>query len=155
MNIDLQPSEKHHISGRRTDASYLEYQPFDQGSGLTGKYFNRPNQTNTVSWTWTVSPSLINEARATFSLDDVYIPVNTALAGFNRSQFGINYPYLMPNGKDLPQKIPTVNVPNFYGLAGGPVPVSLVRTYLDGRRHLDQSLGQSHLQGRDVVGVFR
>ena len=34
--------EKHHISGRRTDASYFEYQPFDQGSGLTGKYFNRP-----------------------------------------------------------------------------------------------------------------
>jgi hypothetical protein len=122
VNIDLQPSDKHHISGRRTDASYFEYQPFDQGSGLTGKYFNRPNQTNTVSWTWTVTPSLINEARVTFSLDDVYIPVNTALAGFNRGQFGINYPYLMPNGKDQPQKIPTVNVPNFYGLSGGPYP---------------------------------
>ncbi len=122
VNVDLQPSDKHHISGRRTDASYFEYQPFDQGSGLTGKYFNRPNQTNTVSWTWTVTPSLINEARVTFSLDDVYIPVNTALAGFNRGQFGINYPYLMPDGKDQPQKIPTVNVPNFYGLAGGPYP---------------------------------
>ena len=78
------PRDKHRISGRRTDASYFEYQPFDQGSGLTGKYFNRPNQTNTVSWTWTISPTLINEARVTFSLDDVYIPVNTALAGFNR-----------------------------------------------------------------------
>ena len=122
VNIDMQPSEKHHISGRRTDASYFEYQPFDQGSGLTAKYFNRPNQTNTVSWSWTISPTLINEARATLSLDDVYIPVNTALAGFNRTQFGINYPYLIPNGKDLPQKIPTANVPNFYSLSGGPYP---------------------------------
>ncbi len=122
LNIDIQPSEKHRISGRRQDASYLEYQPFDQGSGLTGKYFNRPNQTNSVSWTWLISPTLINEARLTLSLDDVYIPVNTALAGFNRSQFGINYPYLMPAGKDLPGKIPTVNVPTFYGLAGGPYP---------------------------------
>ena len=122
VNIDLQPTEKQHISGRRTDASYFEYQPFDQGSGLTGKYFNRPNQTNTASWIWTISPSLINEARVTFSLDDVYIPVNTALAGFNRGQFGINYPYLMPDGKDQPQKIPTVNVPTFYGLSGGPYP---------------------------------
>jgi hypothetical protein len=121
VNIDLQPNEKHRISGRRTDASYFEYQPFDQGSGLTGKYFNRPNQTNAVSWTWTVSPTLINEARITLSLDDVYIPVNTALPGFHRDQFGINYPYLMPNGKDV-NKIPTVNVPNFYGLAGGPYP---------------------------------
>jgi hypothetical protein len=122
VNIDMQPSEKHHIAGRRTDASYFEYQPFDQGSGLTGKYFNRPNQTNTASWTWTMSPTLINEARVTLSIDDVYIPVNTALAGFNRSQFGINYPYLMPYGKDLPGKIPTANVPNFYSLSGGPYP---------------------------------
>ena len=121
FNIDWQPSEKHHISSRRTDASYYEYQPFDQGSGLTGKYFNRPNQTNTVAWTWTISPTLINEARATFSLDDVYIPVNTALAGFSRQTFGINFPFLFP-GKDIPNKIPTVAVPNFYGLAGGPYP---------------------------------
>jgi hypothetical protein len=121
VDIDIVASDKQKISGRRTDASYWEYQPFDQGSGLTGKYFIRPNQTNTVSWIWTVSPTLVNEARVTFSLDDVYIPVNTALAGFNRSQFGINYPYLF-GGKDIQGKIPTVNVPNFYGLAGGPYP---------------------------------
>jgi hypothetical protein len=121
VNIDFQPTDKQRISGRRSDASYFEYQPFDQGSGLTGKYFNRPNQTNTVSWTYTISPTLINEARMTLSLDDVYIPVNTALAGFNRSQFGINFPYLFP-GKDITGKIPTVNVPTLYGLAGGPYP---------------------------------
>ena len=122
LNGDFLPTERHHIEFRRTDFSYFEYQPFDQGSGLTGKYFNRPNQTNTLGWTWTLSPTMINEARATISLDDVYIPVNTALAGFDRSTFGIDYPYLLPNGKDLPGKIPTVNVPTFYGLAGGPYP---------------------------------
>ena len=92
------------------------------GSGLTGKYFNRPNQTNVVSLTSTISPSLVNEARLTLSIDDVYIPVNSALAGFNRQTLGITFPYLMPNGKDFPNKIPTVSVPNFYGLAGGPYP---------------------------------
>jgi hypothetical protein len=121
LSIDMLVTDKMRISGRRSEASYFEYQPFDQGSGETGKYFNRPNQTNTVSWTWTISPTLINEARATLSLDDVYIPVNTALSGFNRSQFGITYPYLF-GAKDIPGKIPTVNVPNFYGLAGGPYP---------------------------------
>ncbi|HXK02481.1 MAG TPA: carboxypeptidase regulatory-like domain-containing protein [Verrucomicrobiae bacterium] len=118
---DILATDKQRISGRRSDASYFEYQPFDQGSGTTGKYFNRPNQTNTVSWTYTISPTLINEARVTFSLDDVYIPVNTALSGFNRSTYGINYPFLF-GGKDIPGKIPTVNVPNFYSLAGGPYP---------------------------------
>jgi hypothetical protein len=121
LSIDLLATEKMRISGRRSDASYFEYQPFDQGSGETGKVFNRPNQTNTASWTWTISPTLINEARATLSIDDVYIPVNTQLSGFNRSLFGINYPYLF-GSKDIPGKIPTVNVPNFYSLAGGPYP---------------------------------
>jgi hypothetical protein len=121
LSIDLLATDKMRISGRRREASHFEYQPFDQGSGETGKYFNRPNQTNTVSWTWTISPTLINEARATFSLDDVYIPVNTQLSGFNRSQFGINYPYLF-EGKDIPGKIPSVNVPTFYSVAGGPYP---------------------------------
>ncbi len=122
INGDILPTEKHHIEVRRTDFSYLEYQPFDQGSGLTPKYFNRPNQTNTLAWTWTISPTMINEARATVSLDDVYIPVNTSAPGFDRSLFGIDYPYIFPSGKDIQGKIPTVNVPTFYGLAGGPYP---------------------------------
>ena len=122
INIDLIANDHNHIELRRQDATYFEYQPFDQGSGLTGKYFNRPNQTNVLGWTWTISPTLINELRGTASIDQVYIPVNTALAGFNRQTLGINYPYLLPNGKLLPNKIPTISVPNFYGLAGGPYP---------------------------------
>ena len=121
INGDILPTESHHIEFRRTDFSYLEYQPFDQGSGLTPKYFNRPNQTNTLAWTWTINPTMINEARATVSLDDVYIPVDPSGAGFNRSQLGINYPFIF-GSKDVSGKIPTISVPNFYGLAGGPYP---------------------------------
>jgi hypothetical protein len=122
INVDYVPSEKHHIEFRRSDATYFEYQPFDQGSGLTGKYFNRPNQTNALGWTWTVNQSMINEARASISIDDVYIPVNTALSGFNRQSLGIDFPFIFPGGKAAPNKIPTVNVPTFYSLAGGPYP---------------------------------
>ena len=121
-NGDYILNDKNHIEFRRADFAYFEYQPFDQGSGLTGKYFHRPNQTNAIALTTTISPSLINEVRATISVDDVYIPVNTALPGFNRSQFGINYPYLF-GGKDITGKIPTVSLnDNFYSLAGGPYP---------------------------------
>jgi hypothetical protein len=121
LSIDLNVTDNQRISGRKSGAQYFEYQPFDQNSGETGKYFNRPNQTNTVSYTYTISPTVINEARITFSLDDVYIPVNTSLPGFNRSQFGIDYPYIF-GGKDIPGKIPTINMPNFLTLAGGPYP---------------------------------
>lgn len=124
LNFDILPSDKHHIEFRKSDLAYFEFQPFDQGSGETAKYFNRPNQTNTLAWTWTISPTLINEARATVSLDDVYIPVDTSEIGFNRQDFTlpITYPYLFA-GKDVPGKIPTANLnDSFYSLAGGPYP---------------------------------
>jgi predicted heme/steroid binding protein len=36
--------------------------------------------------------------------------------------FGLNYPYIFPTGKLLPNRIPTVNMSNFSGLSGGPYP---------------------------------
>jgi len=124
IHVNWVINDHHKLEYVRQNATYNEYQPFDQGSGLTGKYFIRPNQTNVLGWTWTISPTMVNEARATLSLDNVYIPVNTALAGFNRSSLGINFPYIFPAAqKAQPGKIPTASVQdNFYSLAGGPYP---------------------------------
>src|SRR5215472_6642332 len=122
INSDIIPSDKDRIEFRRTALAYYELDPFDQSSGLTPKAFNRPNQAGSLAWIRTLSPTLINEARVTVSLDDVYIPVIASAPGFNRQQFGINYPFLFPVGKDIPGKIPTVSVPNFSSLAGGPYP---------------------------------
>jgi hypothetical protein len=123
INSDILPDQKDRVQFRRTALAYYELDPFDQGTNLTPKAFNRPNQAGSVAWIRTISPTLINEARATVSLDDVYIPVITSAPGFNaNTAFGINYPYLLPVNKDIPSKIPTVTVPNFYGLAGGPYP---------------------------------
>ena len=122
INIDFVLTASHRFEFRRQYTAYDETLPFDQGSGLTGRYFNRPNQTNGIAWTWTISPTVINELRGTVSIDRVYIPVNTALAGFNRQTLGINFPYIIPGAKAAPNKIPTVSLPNFYGLSGGPYP---------------------------------
>ena len=122
INSDILPTEKDRIQFRRTTLAYYELDPFDQSLGITPKAFNRPNQAGSVTWIRTISPTLINEARVTVSLDDVYIPVITSAPGFNRQQFGFNYPYLIPDGKDLPNKIPTANIPNVTSLSGGPYP---------------------------------
>jgi hypothetical protein len=71
ISVDLHLTDHHTLSFRRQNVTYNEYLPFDQGSGLTGRYFNRPNQTNGLTWTWVISPSMVNEARATYSLDQV------------------------------------------------------------------------------------
>lgn len=123
-NVDIIPNNNNHIELRRSGLAYNEFDPFDQNLGITAKYFNRPNQTNTAAWTYTINPTMVNELRATYSLDDVYIPVDTSEIGFNRENLPlpITYPYLF-GGKDLPNKIPSVNLNNnFTNLAGGPYP---------------------------------
>ena len=122
INSDMLPTDKDRIQFRRTDLTYYELDPFDQNFGIGPKSFDRPNQANSLTWTRTITPTLINEARVTVSLDDVYIPVVSSAPAFNRQTFGINYPFLLPVGKDEPNKIPTVTVPNFTNPSGGPYP---------------------------------
>ncbi len=111
LAIDINVTAKQRLQFRRNNYTFWEYQPLDGGSGETPKYFNRPNQTNSVDYVWTLRPTLVNETLATFSLDRVYIPY-----------FGLNYPYIFPNGKLLPNRIPTVTTSNFSTLSGGPYP---------------------------------
>lgn len=122
INSDILPSSKDRIQFRRTNFAYYELDPFDQGTNETPKAFHRPNQVNSVAWTHTFSPTLLNEARFTLSVDDVYIPVITSAPGFNRQTFGIDYPYIFPQGKDIPTKVPSITVSNFYSFTAGPYP---------------------------------
>ncbi len=155
INVDWVINDRHKLEFRRQNATYNEYQPFDQGSGLTGKYFIRPNQTNVLAWDWTISQSMINEARATLSLDNVYIPVNPALAGFNRGTLGINFPFIFPAGqKAQPAKIPTVSgVDSFYGLAGGPYPSHSDGPILTASDSLTKVWGSHTLKGGYYLNI--
>lgn len=121
LAVDMNLSDKHRLQFRRNNYSFWEYQPLDGTPTETPKYFNRPNQTNSLDYVWTISPTMVNEALATVSLDDVYIPVDQAHF-FDRTTAGINYPYIFPAGKLIPTRIPTANITNFNGLNGGPYP---------------------------------
>jgi hypothetical protein len=128
--VDLNLTDKQRLQFRRVYFTFFEYQPLDGNSNETPKFFNRPNQTNSIDHVWTISPTKVNEALFTFSLDQVYIPVNQPAfldrtkgvaqgAGF----FGLNYPYIFPAGEKLiPTRIPSVNMTNFSTLNGGPYP---------------------------------
>jgi hypothetical protein len=122
INGDLLISQNHHLEFRRADNSYNESAPYNQNNPLVPLLWQRPNQTNALGWVWTISPTMINEARFSVSIDDVYINENPAGAGYNRGSFGIDFPYILPGSKAAENKIPTVSVPTFLGLAGGPYP---------------------------------
>ncbi len=121
LAVDMNVTDRQRLQFRRNNYAFFEYQPLDGTPTETPKFFNRPNQTNSLNYVWSISPNLINEAQATVSLDDVYIPVDTAHF-FDRTTAGINYPYIFPNGKLIQNRIPTANITGLNGLTGNPYP---------------------------------
>jgi predicted heme/steroid binding protein len=128
--VDINLTSKQRLRFRRVYFTFFEYQPLDGGTNETPKFFDRPNQTNSINHIWAISPTKVNEVLFSFSLDQVHIPVDAANF-LDRTQgaaqgpglFGTNYNYIFPvDEKLLPNRIPTVNMSNFSGLSGGPYP---------------------------------
>jgi len=121
LNADMVLTNNQRLSFRRNNYVYNEYSPFDGNSNRVPRPFARPNQTNAINYVWTISPTIVNEAIASVSLDANYIGLDLPNV-FNRASAGLNYPYLFPTGKVVPFRIPTVNMSNFSTLSGGPYP---------------------------------
>ncbi|HYX00202.1 MAG TPA: carboxypeptidase regulatory-like domain-containing protein [Candidatus Elarobacter sp.] len=127
--VDVNLTEKQRLRFHAMNYAYLEYQPLDGNTDRTPKFFNRPNKTGSLNHTWTLNPKMVNEVLISASEDVVLIPVDTANF-FDRTKAcaqstvpcSLNYPYIFPTGKLLPNRIPTVNLSNFSGLSGGPYP---------------------------------
>ncbi|MGH9402471.1 MAG: carboxypeptidase regulatory-like domain-containing protein [Terriglobia bacterium] len=131
ISVDVNATPNQRLRYRGEYYTFFEYQPLDGGSGETPKYFNRPNFTNSLDYTWVLSPTKVNEALFTLSHDRVLIPVNEA--GFlNRTTVGLDFPYIFPaSQKEIPNRISTVNMSEFSGLSGGPYPSHSAGPILD------------------------
>lgn len=131
ISVDVNATSNQRLRYRGEYYTFFEYQPLDGGSGETPKYFNRPNFTNSLDYTWVLSPTKVNEAFVSLSHDRVLIPVNEA--GFlDRTTVGLNFPYIYPaSEKEIPTRISTVNMSEFSGLSGGPYPSHSAGPILD------------------------
>ena len=85
--------------------------------------WDRPNTTQTASWMSTLKNNIVNETSYTFSLDEVYINVLQSDL-YKRSKYGITYPYLFPENKEIADKIPTITIAGLTEIDGGPYPSS-------------------------------
>ena len=123
FSLDYYPRESHQIRWRGQLFNSRSVSGFRSGTDRAPTLGNRPNQTTSLSWVWTISSTLINEARASGSRDQVYTEVDTRTGAYRRSAYGINYPYVFPDRKEIYDKIPTVNFGNLISdLDGGPYP---------------------------------
>jgi len=129
VSADFNAADNHRFRFRFLNYYYLEYQPLDGNTDRTPKFFDRPNRTGSINYVWTISPTKVNEILVSASEDIVKIPIdeknffdkNQACAG-SVVPCSLNYPYIFPEGKLVPNRIPTVNMSPFSGLSGGPYP---------------------------------
>ena len=128
VSVDLNVNDRQRLRFRAMNYKYLEYQPLDGNTDRTPKFFNRPNKTSSLDHVWTISPTKVNEILLTASVDQVYIPVDTAHF-FDRNQACAGSPvpcgmynYIFTDGKMVPNRIATVNMSGVSTLSGGPYP---------------------------------
>ncbi|MFM8394990.1 MAG: carboxypeptidase regulatory-like domain-containing protein, partial [Acidobacteriota bacterium] len=121
ISVDFYPTDKHQFRFRINLYGGTFADAFRGNTDRAPATLDRPNQTATINWTWTVSPTLIAETVIGASRDQVFIAVQTEGERYRRSKYGINYPYIFQQ-KEIFDKIPTVDWDAFNGLDGGPYP---------------------------------
>ncbi|MGE0102716.1 MAG: carboxypeptidase regulatory-like domain-containing protein [Blastocatellales bacterium] len=125
LSVDFYPNENHQIKYRLSLFHFIDTSAFRAGTDRAPQIIDRPNQTMSINWTWTVSPNWISETLVAGSRDQVFIFVDTSGNKFQRSQYGINYPYIFNDPKEIQDKVPTIDgVDQFVSVDGGPYPAS-------------------------------
>lgn len=124
IRFDYRLNNGNNIAYRYQHSSWKAIDAFRGTFPFARTDWDRPNSTQTVNWTSTISSNLINEFTYAYSLDEVFIGVFTESGLYKRSRTGINYPYIFPANKEIEDKIPTVNIDSFSGFDGGPYPSS-------------------------------
>ena len=122
ISLDWIASADQTFRFRFQNFNFTQLDAFRGGFDLAVTDWDRPNQTATINHIWTLSPTTVNELTLAASADRVFIEVQREGERYARSKFGINYPYLFPERKEIPDKIPTIGISNFATVDGGPYP---------------------------------
>ena len=122
--VDYVPSDAHRIRLSILNYSFHQTSPHNGNFNLLPQKWNRPNQVAVLHYSWNINPSTVNEAIVSAASDHVTIGVDTSSGLYDRTKYGINYPYLFSAAtKTLPNKYPTVQLGgNFTLLDGTPYP---------------------------------
>jgi hypothetical protein len=122
--IDFVPADAHHFRFSLLNYNYDDYEPHFGNFNTNPRIFHRPNQVGVFHYTWTMSPTIVNDAFVSAAADHVDINIDTSSGLYDRTKYGINYPYLFGAAvKVVPNKIPTIQPTAGFGtLDGGPYP---------------------------------
>jgi Carboxypeptidase regulatory-like domain len=123
VTVDYLPTAAHHLQFSFLHYTYFQNNPFSGNFNRTPQIWNWPDEVGVLHYTWTINPTLVNDFTASGSTDHVTITNDLSSGLYNRTQYGIDFPYLFPaDEKLIPNKIPTIEIQNFTTLDGGPYP---------------------------------
>ena len=121
--VDYVPADAHRIRLTILNYAFTQTAPHNGNYNKLPQKWNRPNQVGVLHYTWNINPTIVNEAIVSGASDHVTIGVDTSSGLYDRTKYGINYPYLFgASTKDLPLKYPTISIPNTTLLDGTPYP---------------------------------
>jgi hypothetical protein len=125
IRFDFRLDDRNQFTYRYSSQNWVAVDAFRTEFPFARTDWDRPNSTQSVSWTSTLRNNLINEFSYSHSLDEVFINVFTETGLHRRSRTGIDFPYIFP-GKEIEDKIPTFTVGSggFNEVDGGPYPAS-------------------------------
>jgi hypothetical protein len=145
--VDYVPFENHRIRFSLLNYNYDDYEPHYGNFNRNPRIFHRPNQIGVLHYTWTINATTVNDAIVSAAADHVNIGIDTSLGRYDRTKYGINYPYLYDGSvKVLPNKIPTIQLANFGTLDGGPYPSRSGGVVYDYGDNLTKVLGNHTLK---------
>ena len=125
IRLDYRINDKNQITYRYSKYNWTSVDAFRGTFPFARTDWDRPNSTQNVNWTSTLTPTLINEFSYSHSLDQVFINVFKESGLYKRSRTGVNYPYIFPANKEIDDKIPSVTIASpWTGIDGGPYPSS-------------------------------
>ena len=110
LALDYLPKDNHYLRFRWQNFELVSADAFRSSTDRAPATLTRPNDTASINYIWTISPTMVNEALFAASADRVQIAVQTDGDRYRRSKYGINYPYIFQD-KEIIDKIPTVEWP--------------------------------------------
>ncbi len=125
VTVDYLPTQGQQFRFAFLHYTYYQSSPFSDGFNTLPQIWHWPDEVGVLHYTWTISPTMVNDFTASASADHVTITDGLTEGAADRTAYGINYPYLFPAAqKEIPDKIPTVQFSgtNVTEINGGPYP---------------------------------
>jgi len=122
VSVDVNPTDMQSFRFRFQNYNFVNINAFGGGTDRAPRIIDRPNRTASLNHIWTLSPTAVNELLVTASVDEVDFTVAPG-SPYQGSLFGIDFQTIFPReSKELPDKIPTINIQNFQEIDGGALP---------------------------------